>query len=84
MQEGPAPRPPPLTKERARPMENPKPANLLTVTEVRARGWQAEARDKDGHLISLNAPFRTDADIVDFVRENLADGNTITIWPESN
>lgn len=62
-------------------MENPKPIHLMTPAEVRRNGWQAEARDRDGHLISMNAPFQTDEDIVEFVRENINDGNTVTIWP---
>jgi len=31
-------------------MKNPSPINLKSSSEVRAEGWQAEARDADGHL----------------------------------
>lgn len=36
-------------------MKNPFPVNLTTTAEVREQGWVAEARDKDGHLISTRA-----------------------------
>ena len=36
-------------------MKNPNPINLVTTEQVRARGWIAEARDDDGHLISTVA-----------------------------
>lgn len=34
-------------------MKNPNPINLLTTSEVRTQGWIAEARDSDGHLVSM-------------------------------
>ncbi|AFO91560.1 hypothetical protein [Phaeobacter inhibens] len=36
-------------------MQDPKPINLTTTAEIRARGWVAEARDADGHLVSTQA-----------------------------
>lgn len=36
-------------------MKNPYPINLTTTEEIRKLGWIAEARDKDGHLISTRA-----------------------------
>lgn len=62
-------------------MRDPKPINLMSSDEVRASGWQAEARDADGHLISTHAPFDSDDDIVWYVRESLKRGETVTIWP---
>lgn len=64
-------------------MRNPMPINLMTSDEVRASGWQAEARDSDGHLISMHAPFGNEDDegIVWFVREATSRGETVTIWP---
>lgn len=34
-------------------MKNPRPVNFTTTEEVRSKGWIAEARDADGHLISI-------------------------------
>lgn len=62
-------------------MDNPNPVNLITPEESRAGGWQAEARDSDGHLISQHAPFRSDGDLIRYVREENAQGYTVTIWP---
>lgn len=62
-------------------MRNPNPVNLMTSEEVRSRGWQAETRDADGHLIRMHAPFDGDDDIVWLVREALEHGETVTIWP---
>lgn len=62
-------------------MRDPKPANLTTPEESRARGWAAEARDNDGHLISQHAPFDNDAHLIHYVREAMDDGWTVTIWP---
>ena len=36
-------------------MKNPSPVHLTSTEEVRSRGWIAEARDADGHLISMQA-----------------------------
>ncbi|MBO9459012.1 hypothetical protein [Labrenzia sp. R5_0] len=36
-------------------MKDPNPINLTPSSEVEASGWVAEARDKDGHLISTMA-----------------------------
>lgn len=62
-------------------MRDPMPINLTSSDDVRAGGWQAEARDSDGHLISTHAPFDSDESIVWYVREALKHGETITIWP---
>lgn len=63
-------------------MQSPNPVNLTPPDEIRALGWQAEARDADGHLTRTHVPFETDEDIVWFVREALSYGDTITIWPK--
>lgn len=34
-------------------MQDPNPINIITTEEVRARGWIAEARDSDGHFVSM-------------------------------
>lgn len=62
-------------------VDSPNKINLMTSEEVRSQGWQAESRDKDGHLLSTHVPFTTNADIVWFVREALEMGATITVWP---
>lgn len=62
-------------------MENPSPVNLLTPEESRAGGWQAEARDGDGHLMSQHPPFENDMQLGSYVREETALGYTVTIWP---
>ena len=62
-------------------VDSPNKINLMTSEEVRSQGWQAESRDRDGHLLSIHAPFDTHADIVWFVREALEMGGTVTIWP---
>jgi molybdopterin synthase sulfur carrier subunit len=62
-------------------MNNPNPINLMTSEQVRLSGWQAECRDKDGHLTRTHAPFDNDDDILWLVREALEHGETITIWP---
>ena len=36
-------------------MNDPMPVNLTPTSEIEARGWAAEARDSDGHLISTVA-----------------------------
>lgn len=36
-------------------MENPGAIHLTPTQEVEAKGWAAEARDKDGHLVSTTA-----------------------------
>jgi len=70
-----------MGKREALVMEDPNPINLWPTEEVRAAGWQAEARDKDGHLTRTHVPFDRDEDIVWFVREALEFGETVTIWP---
>ena len=62
-------------------MKDPQPLHLTTPEQIRALGWQAECRDSDGHLTRTHAPFDSDEDIVWLVREALAHGDTITIWP---
>lgn len=62
-------------------MENPRGVNLMTSEESRSRGWAAEARDSDGHLMNQHAPFSDDAVMVHYIREAIDEGWTITIWP---
>lgn len=64
-------------------MKDPAAIHLMTSDEVRAKGWQAESRDADGHLISTHAPFEANDDegIAWFVREATSRGETVTIWP---
>lgn len=62
-------------------MERPNPINLVPSHDIRAAGWQAECRDKDGHLTRTHAPFADDESIVWLVREALEHGDTVTIWP---
>jgi len=62
-------------------MKNPHPVNLMTPEESCARGWAAEARDADGHLITQHGPFETDAEMAQYAREETARGLTVTIWP---
>jgi molybdopterin synthase sulfur carrier subunit len=64
-------------------MKNPKPVHLATSEEIRSKGWGAESRDSDGHLIRTHRPFETDEEIVSFVREGIEYGETVTIWPTS-
>ena len=64
-------------------MKDPQPVNLRTPESVRAEGWQAECRDAEGHLTRAHARFENDEDIVWLVRESLAHGDTVTIWPVS-
>lgn len=63
-------------------MKNPSPINLQTSDENRKQGWQSETRDADGHLCRIHVPFEKDEDIVWFVREAMANGETVTIWPD--
>ena len=62
-------------------MQNPMKINLSTPEEVRAAGWGAEERDKDGHLFSTHVPFEDDESIIWYVREAMKRGGTVTIWP---
>ena len=62
-------------------MRAPNPINLQTPQEVRAAGWAAEARDKDGHLVTVRARLGNDAEWGRFIREETAMGFTVTIWP---
>lgn len=63
-------------------MMNPFPVNLLTSAEVRGRGWQAESRDADGHLISCHAPIDADdSSIAEWIVECTSRGETVTFWP---
>jgi sulfur-carrier protein len=71
-----------VTDLRERPdMLNPMPINLMDQEAVRAGGWQAEARDADGHLISTHAPFSDDAGMIEYIKEAMEHGETVTIWP---
>lgn len=62
-------------------MKDPRPINMQSQADVRASGWCAEARDSDGHVLSVRSEFSGDKSIVDFVREAMGDGCTVTIWP---
>jgi hypothetical protein len=62
-------------------MQNPKHVNLMTTAEVRANGWEAEARDDDGHLMTTHAPFTSDDEALRYLREAADEGWTVTMWP---
>ena len=63
-------------------MKNPNPVNLQTSAEIRDRGWQAESRDADGHLISCHAPIEADdPGIAEWIVECTSRGETVTFWP---
>lgn len=62
-------------------MKDPYPINLMTPEESRSRGWQAESRDADGHLITQHAPFDNAKHMADYVWEEAACGMTVTVWP---
>ena len=62
-------------------MKDPKPINFMTPQESRARGWQAESRDEDGHLCTQHAPFESDVEMLEYIREENKRGLTVTIWP---
>ena len=64
-------------------MEKPFPINLMTPAEVRALGWAAESRDKDGHLASLITHYASDAELMDWVKNRRDHGETVTIWPRT-
>lgn len=61
-------------------MQDPKPINLMTTSEVRALGWRAEARDEDGHLISMHAAFGSNESLGDYLRESAKHGEHVTIF----
>lgn len=61
-------------------MQDPKPVNLMTTAEVRALGWRAEARDEDGHLISMHAAFGSTETLVNYLRESAEHGEHVTIF----
>jgi hypothetical protein len=69
-------------------MQNPYPINMMDQDEVRSLGWAAEARDKDGHLISTCAwlaqmsPHLRAVILAEFVTEYATDC-TITVFPEN-
>jgi molybdopterin synthase sulfur carrier subunit len=65
-------------------MINPKPVHLQTPDEVRAQGWLAEARDGDGHLMTVISPEADDASLGQFMRECTADGMTVTAFPQGS
>lgn len=65
-------------------MKNPMPVHLEPSETIRERGWQAEARDSDGHVMSYHAPFKKPEDVIWYVRESMEQGLTVTIWPERN
>lgn len=63
-------------------MKNPNPVHLQTSEEVREKGWQAESRDADGHLISCHAPIEADdPGIAEWIVECTRNGETVTFWP---
>lgn len=62
-------------------MKDPAPIHLSTPAEMREAGWQAEARDSDGHVMSAHAPFKTISDLEWYYNESMEQGLTITIWP---
>lgn len=64
-------------------MKNPKPVNLMTPEESRARGWKAESRDNDGHLVTQHAAFDSSLDLLEYVYAENARGMTVTIWPDT-
>lgn len=64
-------------------MEKPNLVNLKTSEQVRRDGWHGETRDADGHLIRTHGAFERDEQIAEFVREALAHGETVTIWPST-
>ena len=63
-------------------MKDPWAINLITPEECRKNGWLAEARDADGHLISMISPRVDDASLGEFCREYMPD-HTITFFPEN-
>ncbi|TPE53050.1 hypothetical protein [Amaricoccus solimangrovi] len=65
-------------------MKSPKPVNLTPPAEIRAAGWEAEARDDDGHLMTTHAPFSSDAEALRYLRESLDEGWTVTIFPKGS
>ena len=36
-------------------MENPRPSNLQTDETIKSQGWEAVARDDDGHVMTVCA-----------------------------
>lgn len=69
-------------------MKDPKPINLMTPDEVRARGWVAEARDVDGHLLSMQGwlDICDKTENANMLGEFIAEYSTdcdITIFPEN-
>jgi hypothetical protein len=62
-------------------MKNPYPVHLQTSAEVRAVGWGAESRDDDRHLCTTHVKFDDDKAMVQYIRQCLEDGQTVTIWP---
>lgn len=69
-------------------MRNPNPVNMIDQDKVRSLGWAAEARDKDGHLISTQAwlaqmpPHERAVSLAEFITEYATDCQ-ITIFPEN-
>ena len=61
-------------------MKNPMKMNLTTTQEVINLGWMAEARDSDGHLITMLAPSADDEMVALFVRECFEDGLKTTFF----
>lgn len=63
-------------------MKNLNPVTLQTSEEIREKGWQAESRDADGHLISCHAPIEADdPGIAEWIVECTRNGETVTFWP---
>lgn len=58
--------------------------NEVTLAQTRAAGWQAEARDRDGHVVWHHRPQMTDRDIAWFTHVATARGATVTIWPDQD
>lgn len=61
-------------------MKEPRPVNLMKSADVRAAGWAAEARDEDGHLMTVLAPFGSPEDRNRYVAESMSEGWNVTIW----
>lgn len=60
-------------------MRDPKPINLTTTEEVKAAGWAAEARDSDGHLVSMVSP---QGNVRRVVSGWIAEGLAVTVFPK--
>lgn len=69
-------------------MKNPNPINLMTTKEVQDLGWAAEARDRDGHLISTvgfldDVPINENLkSLGEFIAECEAEGHVVQVFSE--